>query len=521
MNYDVGTVVLDKWVVVQKIGEGGFGTVYKIKKDDSDDDATIGIFHSARDNTFSALKVIKIPQSESDLKYMRTELEDEESVSAYFEESVEKMSKEIKNMSALSSDGHIVCYEEHKIIPYQNEIGWDILIRMELLTPLQDYIADNQLTEKEIIKLGCDMCKALASCHKKNILHRDIKPGNIFISPSGSYKLGDFGVSRTIEGTRSGMSKVGTDGYMAPEVYKGSHYGFKSDIYSLGIVLYYLCNNKRFPFYPPYPEKIHFGDKEKALEQRMSGVPFPPPENASEGLSSVILKACEFNAENRYQTAEEMLAALENPGEVKEEARESSSPPPPPPPPSYQEKVMTQEKKYAKYYSMWKDWLIDLYGDSGTSKGIKFFRISVPPFFDVGPKIDQEIFELAKKYIAAGDNISSEDVLALVITKSCVLTPSYRFDFNYEPIFGKHGIIICTDKIYISTYKIGDNYDIVNYSIKYSEIKSLSVEQSPNKKKSFLVISLYSGNEIRAFFHHSWKADEFIKYLKQFLSIIK
>ena len=123
-------------------------------------------------------------------------------------------------------------------------IGWDILIQMELLTPLNQYIRDHVVTRQDVIRLGIDLCKALELCQKYNIIHRDVKPENIFISETGDFKLGDFGIARTVEKTTSGLSKKGTYTYMAPEVYKGEAYGTTVDIYSLGIVLYRLLQRE-------------------------------------------------------------------------------------------------------------------------------------------------------------------------------------------------------------------------------------------------------------------------------------
>ena len=102
------------------------------------------------------------------------------------------------------------------IIEHEDDIGWDILIRMELLTPLVDLTSQSQMEENEVIKLGVDLCKALELCRMYDIIHRDIKPENIFIAANGDYKIGDFGVAKTIEKTKMGLSRKGTYMYMAP-----------------------------------------------------------------------------------------------------------------------------------------------------------------------------------------------------------------------------------------------------------------------------------------------------------------
>jgi serine/threonine protein kinase len=79
-------------------------------------------------------------------------------------------------MDRLKGHTNIVSYEDHTVIPHENKIGWDILIRMELLTPLTDYLQNHKFSEDDVIKLGIDICKALTLCERYSIIHRDIKP---------------------------------------------------------------------------------------------------------------------------------------------------------------------------------------------------------------------------------------------------------------------------------------------------------------------------------------------------------
>ena len=146
---------------------------------------------------------------------------------------------------------------------------------------------------------------------KHNIIHRDIKPENIFVSDSGDFKLGDFGIARTIEKTTGGLSKKGTYNYMAPEVYKGSPYGSTVDLYSLGIVLYRLLNENRTPFLPPYPELITHRDRESALVKRFQGTPLPLPSNGRGRLGEIVLKACAYEPKERYSSPAQMRQELE------------------------------------------------------------------------------------------------------------------------------------------------------------------------------------------------------------------
>ena len=182
---------------------------------------------------------------------------------------------------------------------------------MEYLTSFMDYCTGKELTEKEVIKLGCDLAMALIYCRKLNIIHRDVKPENIFVSRFGDFKLGDFGIAREQAHTMSNMSKKGTYSYMAPEIYKGEKYDSSIDIYSLGIVLYKLMNQNRLPFLSLDKQLITYRDKETALARRMAGVKMPAPVNASAAFSHIILKACAYEPGKRYRKPEDMLRDLE------------------------------------------------------------------------------------------------------------------------------------------------------------------------------------------------------------------
>lgn len=292
--------IFGEWHIVREIGEGSFGKVFEIERED------FGHTYKA------ALKAITIPQSQSEIKSAMAEGLDEDSVSSYFRGIVQDMVDEFVLMSKLKGHSNIVSYEDHSVIPHQDGLGWDILIRMELLTPLPDYVKTTLMDEATVVKLGTDMCRALEQCKKHNIIHRDIKPENMFISELGDFKLGDFGVARTAERTMGGMSKKGTYVYMAPEVYKGEEYGASADMYSLGVVLYRLCNHNRVPFLPAYPAPISYRDREEALSKSMKGEPIPAPANASEELAQIILKACAYKSKDRYVSPTEMREALES-----------------------------------------------------------------------------------------------------------------------------------------------------------------------------------------------------------------
>ena len=298
-QYNVGDVVLHNWTLTRLIGAGSYGKVYEAKRSD------FGGEYSA------AVKIIVIPQTKEEINEALSEGMTEESISEYFRTFAEEISKEFGLMSKLKGDSNIVSYEDHEVSAHDDGIGWDIIIRMELLTPFSDILKTEQLKKEDIVRLGIDICRALELCQQEKIIHRDIKPDNIFRSRTGSYKLGDFGVARTLDKTTGVLSKKGTYNYMAPEVYKEEPYDATVDIYSLGIVLYRLLNNNRVPFLPAYPQAIRHADREAALARRMSGESIPPPANDHGRLAEIAVKACAFDPKARYSTPLEMREDLE------------------------------------------------------------------------------------------------------------------------------------------------------------------------------------------------------------------
>lgn len=297
-QYQEGDIVFGSWKLVKLLGQGSYGKVYEAHRED------FGVIYKA------AIKIISVPSNTSEIQNARAEGLDDASITAYFRSIVEDIVSEFGLMSRLKGTANIVSYEDHAVIPHSDSIGWDILIRMELLTPMLDYMSQHKMTRQDIIQLGMDICKALELCQKYNIIHRDIKPENMFVSELGGYKLGDFGVARTLEKTTGGLSKKGTYTYMAPEIYKEEPYGSTVDIYSLGIVMYRLLNNNRAPFLPQPPAGISYSDREKSLVRRISGEPLPVPANAEGRLAEIVLKACSYDPKDRYSSPQQMWQEL-------------------------------------------------------------------------------------------------------------------------------------------------------------------------------------------------------------------
>ena len=292
--------IFGSWKIEEELGSGAEGSLYRISRTDS-------LGHKY----YSALKFISVPSSEAETASLMAGGMSLEEVAAYYESVLENTTQEFELLVKLKGNSNIVSYEDHEIFRHEDGIGWDVLIRLEELTPLVNYSIDNPLSTDDVCRMGRDICRGLSLCKKYGIVHRDIKPDNIFISPSGSYKLGDFGISRIIENTTFGLSRKGTYEYMAPEVYWGHAYGPSVDLYSLGMVMYRYLNDGRMPFLPQSPQPIQAGDRENAVIKRVSGNELPPPQHGSEELKSIVLKACAYERADRYADADEMLSDLE------------------------------------------------------------------------------------------------------------------------------------------------------------------------------------------------------------------
>ena len=288
------------WKIESLIGSGGFGKVYKARKE------LLG-----QKETYSAIKVIRIPNDPAELSNMKSSRMDEKSIREYYKASVEQLTNEIELMERMKSASHVVAIEDYDVVEESETIGWSIYIRMELLTNLNTFIKDKGMSTQDVVKMGIDVLTGLEFCHQEKLIHRDIKPDNIFVSEFGEYKIGDFGISREIENTSVTLSQKGTKAYMAPEIVRMEPYGHLVDIYALGLTLYEILNNGRLPFLPPYPEQYFSQDMVRAIARRISGKEELPEIQGIGRLNDIIRKACAYNPEERYQSAKDMKADLQ------------------------------------------------------------------------------------------------------------------------------------------------------------------------------------------------------------------
>ena len=291
--------ISDNWEIGEPIGSGSCGRT-----------TTYRIIRKTKNSTFveeCALKAVTIIE-EDGKKCECTEAFLHDYVERR-EKLVHDMEQEIALMYKLRDCSNIVTYKDYMFYDWEDETGFgcDLYIRMDFYNSLRKRMHHERFSDAMIAKVGVDICSALEVCHKKGIIHRDIKPDNIFINANGDFLLGDFGISKMVDELNRAETRIGTYEYAAPEVVyakEGESYDETVDIYSLGLVLYELANNGKLPFC----ESVYAGSYEVGI--RLRGKPVPKPSGCGKALGEVILKACAFDKEKRYQSASNMRKEL-------------------------------------------------------------------------------------------------------------------------------------------------------------------------------------------------------------------
>ena len=289
--------VWNEWTLTELIGEGAFSKVYRAEKH------TDGAFDTA------AIKVISIPSDERQLRALTCDGLSEKETEDFLYSLVKGYTTEIKLMTSFRSCPNVVSILDHTICRKKGSVGWDIFIRMELLTPLDRYISSTKPDEAMIIRLGRDICSALSafSSASPKIVHRDIKPTNIFVSDFGTFKLGDLGSAREILSSCESYTRLASGEFTPPESANSNEYNGLSDIYALGLVMYKLANRNLLPFVTSASDAQ---SRREAYEERFSGREIPLPCGVSTELGKIICKACAFRPEDRFRSADEFSRAL-------------------------------------------------------------------------------------------------------------------------------------------------------------------------------------------------------------------
>ena len=271
-----GTYLADRYEVLEKVGAGGMSDVYK-----------------AMDHSLGREVAVKV-------------LKQEYAADSGF---VSKFRQEAQAAAGLEHPNIVNIYD----VGAENGLYYIVMEYVEGIT-LKTYISKKgQLTYNEVISIAIQVGRGIEAAHKKEIVHRDIKPQNIIISKEGKVKVTDFGIARAATSNTINADIMGSVHYSSPEQARNGYVTYQSDIYSLGIVMYEMCTG-RVPF---------DGDTTVAIAlQHLQGEMVPPGKYAPDlpiSVEKIILKATQKNQDRRYGSMEDMLSdlkrALVNPEE--------------------------------------------------------------------------------------------------------------------------------------------------------------------------------------------------------------
>jgi eukaryotic-like serine/threonine-protein kinase len=215
--------------------------------------------------------------------------------------------REAQNAAALNHPAIVAVYDTGEAETAAGPLPYIVMEYVDGVT-LRDIVHnDGPMPPRRAIETIADACQALNFSHQHGIIHRDVKPANIMISHTGAVKVMDFGIARALADSNNvtqTAAVIGTAQYLSPEQARGEKVDARSDVYSLGCVLYEMLTGE-----PPF-----VGDSPVAVAyQHVREDPVPPSlrhEGISPELDAVVLKALAKNPDNRYQTAAEMRADL-------------------------------------------------------------------------------------------------------------------------------------------------------------------------------------------------------------------
>ena len=258
-----------RYQIIDELGKGSMGVVYKA--------------HDPQIDRIVALKVLRQDRMSSD-------------------DFVQRFMKEAQAIGRLSHPNIVTVYD----------VGQDnsIYIAMEFLegSALNEIIDSGLMSSEQVVTLGIQMAEALHYASQKGIIHRDVKPTNIIIRPDGLAKLTDFGIARIENPLDQQQTKIGeilgTPAYMSPEQVKGQHVDNRTDLFSLGIILYELCTGRR-----PFAGESMMATFREIMETDPADPAMVNPA-ISAALAAVIMKSLRKKPAERFQTGKEMAESL-------------------------------------------------------------------------------------------------------------------------------------------------------------------------------------------------------------------
>lgn len=268
---------------------------------------SVYLVRSTRTQQTYILKHISVPESQRqvDALIYTGAAATKEDAQKYYEQVVADYQAELETLEQLSSSPNLDCYRSYQIAPKDDGVGYDVYLLAENRKTLVDYLAENAVTHLTALNLGLDLCNALIDLRAAGLVHRDVKPSNIYLSAQGHFVLGDLGIAKIEELKYCSMPEHMLSPYSAPELFSlvGS-IDKTTDIYSAGLILYRIFNGSHGPF------EDEQTTAKAADKRRVTGEALPAPMYADYEMAEIILKACAFAPADRYQTPDELKNAL-------------------------------------------------------------------------------------------------------------------------------------------------------------------------------------------------------------------
>ena len=293
--------VFGEWYTYKQIGSGTDGKVFSIYKEK---------YNGERE--YSVLKIIRLSDNRNERKNFTDDNKTFTNDDEYFDNLIKKITDNINKVRKSDASKYIVRYDDIEFRRASDGKGRLILLKLEGAKSLAEVTKELTFMNEEILRLGINICSALAKCREFGYIYPNLKPENIMFTQDGRCKLGDFGTFSCLEPAKTSVSYKRTQYYMAPEFIRSGNINCTADTYSLGLILYMLSNRNRLPFTEPYPEKITVNSLNEAVKKRMSAQQLERPVFASDELWSIIRKACNYNPNKRYFSPEQMLSDLKN-----------------------------------------------------------------------------------------------------------------------------------------------------------------------------------------------------------------
>lgn len=285
--------LLSNMEVVECVSTHGATSVYIVK--------------SIRSNQTYILKHISVPESRKqvDALIFTGAASDEEQAQEYYKQVVTDYQSELETLETLSASPNLDCFRSYQIVPKEEGVGYDVYLLAEHRKTLVEHLRDNAMTRLSAIGLGLDLCAALSDLREAGLIHRNVKPSNIYLSSQGHFVLGDLGIAKISELKYCSIPEHILSSYSAPELFDlVGRIEPTCDLYSVGLILYRIYNGNHGPF---EDEKT---SAKAADKRRVTGEELPAPMYADYELADIILKACSFEPKKRYQTPEELRDAL-------------------------------------------------------------------------------------------------------------------------------------------------------------------------------------------------------------------